>query len=66
MSDVHQSGTRTPDGRFVIGHRGGPGRPRIAVLDQHVAPASHSFEVAIELAAGRTLATVKLRLDGGK
>jgi hypothetical protein len=70
MSDIHPSGTRALDGRFVKGHPGGPGRPRKEMSaantapDERGVPSRHSFDVAIELAAGRTVTTVKVRLAG--
>jgi len=70
MSDLPDSNSHGPDGRFVKGHPGGPGRPRKAVkaagdaLDQRAAEAAGDlFEVALELAKERNIAALKLVLD---
>jgi hypothetical protein len=70
MSDVSQSDSHGPDGRFVKGHPGGPGRPRKVVtaaadaLDARVAAASGDlFKMVYRQADEGNTTALKMLLD---
>ncbi len=70
MTDVSQFDSHGPDGRFVTGHPGGPGRPRKVVtaaadaLDARVAAAAGDlFEMAYRQADEGNTAALKMLLD---
>src|SRR5690349_16825817 len=70
MSDLPESKSRTPDGRFIRGCPAGPGRPRKVVkaaadtLDERVsAAAGDLYDVALELARERNVSALKMLLD---
>lgn len=69
-SNVSEPCSRTSDGRFVKGHRGGPGRPRKVVaaaadaLDERVAArAGDLLEMAFRQADEGNTAALKMLLD---
>ena len=70
MSEVPSSKSRSPDGRFIKGNPGGPGRPRKVVkaaadaLDERVAKAAPElFDLAVDQARGGSHASLKMLLE---